>query len=278
MTLDYEIEKVVNESRGFTTWLLGLSILFLILDTIITVSIIYGSLNSTPLIETVNWLLPSMIVILIIEIPFIIFSILLARTGSSSFSRSFAITGMGILTVSIWFDVLSTISATPDLAQEGNAFIRMAQELHFPLWSMYLLGFLAQLGFTLISCALWLSFLRHYKVYLQVIWAMDPRNLFQFIWAAIGGNLKSTTSHPKRELFSRSYRASWVILLCLIEPFPRYIFGLEWLGFPIGEWLFPYIGIGVSFLVEIIVLLVAVVFLSWLIYCYYSQKELYRQL
>lgn len=273
MMLDIETQKIVNEAKRFTSWIFGLGALLAILGVLITASVVYSLLKQTSLIETSNWLAPSMVIAILIEIAFIVFSIFLARTGSASFSRNAAIIGMIILTTSIWFDVLATILASPNLDREGNPFIMMAQESHVPIWGIYLLGFLAQLGITIISCALWLGFLRHHKIYLKVLWAMNPQNLFQFIWVAFGGNLKSTKSHPKRETFSRSYRAIWVIVLCLIQPFSRWVFGLEWLGFPIRGWLVPYIGMVAVFLGEIIMALVAFIVLGWLTYQYYSQKK-----
>lgn len=273
MELDCKTEKIVNEAKRFTNWIFGLGVLLIVPGVLITVSMINSLLTRTSLAEMSGWLVPSMVIAILIEIAFIIFFILLARTGSTSFSKHVAIIGMVVLIASIWFDVLATILVSPDLVQEGNPFIMMAQNLHVPRWGIYLLGFLAQLGITIISCAFWFSFLRHYKIYLKVLWAMNPQNLFQFIWVALGGNLASTKSHPKRESFSRSYRAFWVIFLCLIQPFSRWVFGLEWLGLPIRKSLVPYIGVGAVFLGEIIMVLIALIVLGWLTYQYYSQKK-----
>jgi hypothetical protein len=74
-------------------------------------------------------------------------------------------------------------------------------------------------------------------------------------------------------LFSRSYRAFWIITICLIEPISRLVYGLEWLGFPIRYWLGPYIGMNTWFAEYFIVAVVAAAFMGWLAYCYYSQKE-----
>jgi len=247
MLLDSESKKIISESRILIKRLLGLGIIFIFLYVLVILFFIY-----IPLDKTMLWLTPFMIAILIIEIISVYLSILLAQTGEKNFSRPMATTGMLVIILGIWLDVISTIVVNPDLAREGNPFILFAQELHAPLWSVYLLGFFAQLGITIISCSLWLSFIRHHRVYLQLVRAMSPRGLLQFIWVALGGNLKTTINHPKQNLFSRLYRVFWIFILYLIEPFSRIIFGLAWLGFSLIKLLVPYFGMGTIYFIYVI--------------------------
>jgi hypothetical protein len=276
MTIDHETELTIKRAIPLTNWLMRLIVAYILL-AIAMVGIVSYSLDySLSLMDVANWLLPIMGLVLLLEIAFVICSLLLARTGNNAYSRRAATTGVVILIASIWFDVLTTITHSSDLAREGNIFIVMSQRFHFPIWGMYLLGFLAQLGITVISCALWVSFVRHYQIYQRVIWETQPRNLIQFLWVGLGESLRSTKTHPQRKLLVRSYRMLWIIALCLIQPFSRWIYGLEWLGYPVRNILASYIGIGIYLVEEIIMGIIALSFLIWLIYGYYSSREAYK--
>ncbi len=276
MTLDNEIELIIKKSGRLTNWLMSLIISYVLLVIAMIGIISYSLYYAIPLMEVAGWLVPVMGLVLSLEVAFVVCSLLLARTGNTTYPRRAAIIGTVILIASIWFDVLTTITHSPDLAQEGNLFIVMSQQFHIRTWGMYLLGFLAQLGITIISCALWISFVRHYQIYFRILWEMQPKNLLQFLWVGFGGNLKSTRSHPQRKLFVRSYRMLWIIVLCLIQPFLRWIYELEWLGYPIRSILASYIGIGVYLIEQIIMGIIALSFLIWLIYGYYSRRKIYK--
>lgn len=229
--------------------------------------------NRIPLVEAASWLVPAMLIILIIEAGFIVITVSLARTGIKDFSKPAAIIGSVIISAAIWLDVLATIWVSPDLEREGNPFIMMFKAFHIPIWGLYLLGFLAQLGITVISCALWVSFVKHYQIYLQVLQEAEAKNLFQYLWVSFGGNLRSFKTRQKK-FYSRLYRISWIILLSLIDPFSRLALGLEWLGVPIRKLIYPADPfISVLLLGEITSTIIQVAFILWLIYIYYVTRS-----
>lgn len=272
--INVEFRNQINKAIKNINILVYLLFFIAILGTGIILSEIYSSVNQIPLSSLSVFLLPFMIIALCIEFVLIINSILLAQTGLVSYPKGYAIGGCFILVLSIWFDVFTTIIVNPELSQEGNPFIRMAKEFSAPLWTMYLLGFFAQLGITVISCALWISYLRHYKIYLGTIWDTKPRNLFEFIWVAFGGNLKPQKINNQIEKTPRSYRFVWVLFLCMIAPFPRWVYGLEWLGVPIRLKLLPYIGNGIFLLEYFIASLVGISFIIWLSFHYLNYRKI----
>lgn len=273
MALDTHAEETVVRAGRLTGWLLGFIVVFIILGLALSMLVGYGMVYAVPWRNLAGWLIPLMALLLLVELAFIICSVRLACTGESAYSRPAAVIGSAVLTASIWFDVLTTIATSPDLAREGNFFIVMSREFHVPIWGMYLLGFLAQLGITIISCSLWTSFVRHHRLYFQVIWAMQPKNLLQYLWVSLGGNLRSTRMLSQRGVFRRSYRIIWIIVLCLIQPFSRWIYGLEWIGVPVRRLLMNRFGMGVLFLEQTLMAIAALGFIVWLVYAYYFRKK-----
>jgi len=267
MALSEETEVIVRKAAPITAWLLRLCLLYVALAVALAFVVDYSFANSIPLVEMSAPLVPLMIALLVLEAALVVFSVLLARTGTSSYSRFLAATGVVILVGGIWADVIGTVLVTPDLASECNPFIVYFRQLQVPIWGMYLLGFVAQLGITIISCGLWLAFLRHHTPYLKVSWAMGSRGWIQFNWVALGGNLRGLPS------YSRSYRALWVIALCLIEPFTRWLLGLKWIGVPILDWLQGRLGPWASFQGMIIQAIIVMVFLVWLSYSYHVLRR-----
>ncbi|MFN0187775.1 MAG: hypothetical protein ACKVQV_03660 [Bacteroidia bacterium] len=272
--INVEFRNQINKAIKYINGLVFLSLFIAFLSAGIILPTVYSSVNQIPLTSVSTVLLPFMVIALCIEVVLIINSILLAQTGLISYPKRYAIGGCFILVLSIWFDVFTTIIVNPDLNREGNPFIMMAKAFSAPLWTMYLLGFFAQLGITIISCALWISYLRHYRIYLRTIWNAKPRNLFEFIWVGFGGNLKPQKLDTQIEKIPRSYRFVWVLVICMIAPFPRWVYGLEWLGVPIRVKLIPYIGNGIFLLEYFIAALVGISFIIWLSFHYLNYRKI----
>lgn len=266
-----EIEQIVTEASKHTKRLLLSLVTVVVLEFFIIATLIYLVIANLIFEPIRNLVLLPMIALLVIEVLLVFISIALARTGTSIFSKSAALFGCLIIIAGIWLDVLSTISVTPDLAREGNPFIQMFQSLHVPIWGLYLLGFLAQLGITIISCALWISFVRHHQIYLQVIKEAKARNIFQYLWVSFGGNLKAFKNREK-PFYSRSYRVIWFIILSMIDPFIRLALGLEWLGISISGFLFPDPRFGYALLGLFTSTVIQLAFIVWLIYSYFLNK------
>jgi len=266
-----EVDKIVGEASKHTKHLFLSLIIVIVLEIFVFWGLIYLIINNLILEPIRNFVLFPMIVLLIMEGLLVFISISLARTGISKFSKPAAVFGCLIIIVGIWLDVLSTISVTPDLSREGNPFIQMFQSLHVPIWGLYLLGFLAQLGITIISCALWISFVRHNQIYLQVIREAKSRNIFQHLWVSFGGNLKAFKNREK-PFYSRSYRIIWFIILTMIDPFIRLALGLEWLGVSISGFLFPDPRWGYILLGTFTSTVIQLTFIAWIVYSYFVNK------
>jgi hypothetical protein len=168
------------------------------------------------------------ILILILEGALVIPCYGLARRGQSAFSKPAMWVGIFIIVGGICFDVLATVWNTPDMGLEGNSFIIFMRQNGLPLWSMYLVGFYAQATLAFISVLLWVAFVRHWRMYLNVLLVLHPQSFLEYLKAAFGGNTwYAKTNHLK---VSRSYRFLWLPILLRIAPFDRWEMGLEWIG------------------------------------------------
>ena len=272
MVIDLNPEHIIRRAKPLTD-LVVISLILVILLEFGLSSVITSSIEAKhSLASYLDLLAPIMLGLLGLEVALIVLSIQLARMGGRIYSRPAAIIGCGFIIGGVWFDVLATIMHSPDLCGEGNPFIRLSQQLHAPLLDMYLLGFFAQLGITVISCAFWIAALRHADTYLHLLWKMGPRSLIQFFWTAIGGNLKPNKLQSEGKPFPRSYRAVWFIVILLIDPTPRYIVGVEWFGFSIPRILEGFVGYALA---ELLIQAVSIglgIYALWLLYSYFRGR------
>jgi hypothetical protein len=179
-------------------------------------------------------------------------------------------TGLALIVGGIWFDIGVTLVLTPDLAREANQAIHFFWAARYPDWFLYAYMFAWQGGVTVMAGAIWIAFLRHIPAYLNLVWTMDPRNLFQFLAASLGVNLDRPAIRWRRGEFPRSYRLVWICALSMnTEPFGRYVVALDWLGKVPDSWgwTMDIIGTGAA-------LLTAALFLLWLTGVYISRRFL----
>ncbi len=263
--LNDEDRSIIARSMPLTKWIL-ITFVLLIVAAFGTGYFFVLAFREHNLVKHLLTLMPLMAALLFIEALLVVLSASLASNGSIIYNKSLAYLGCAIIVGGIWLDVLTTIANTPSLESEGNMFIVVFRELNAPIWTLYILGFLAQLGITIISCSLWIAFLRHKNSYLNSILAMQPRNIIQLFWVIAGGNLKSAKTSPDQKLLSPSYRIVLPAGLFLIDPFARWVLGLEWLGvIPPVVWR-VYEDLAYTFLLSASLLV-------WIIYSYYSQRR-----
>lgn len=205
---------------------------------------------------------------LLLEAALAVSALLLMRHGQKNNLRQLAWGGAFVIAAGIWSDVLATVVNTPDMAREGNPIIIFLRESGFSLWLQYLTGFTAQFLLTVISCALWVAFIRHVPLYKALLLAMHPQSLIEFMWAALGG--RTYFSKIEKIKISRSYRLMWWLVLPLIMPFGRFSAALEWMK------VIPH----ASFLIPLIVLLQSgfslVLLFGWLFYTYLENRASLR--
>lgn len=206
---------------------------------------------------------------LLLEIVLAASTLLLMRQGQeTSQMKPLAWMGAILIIAGIWSDVLATVFHSPDMAQEGNPIIIFLRDNGFPLSIQYLTGFTAQFLLTVISCALWIAFVRHLPLYKAILLVMRPQSLVEFVWASLGG--RTYFSKTERLRVSRSYRLMWWLILPLIMPFNRFMLALEWMGVIQPA---SFATQSVEFLQTIFPI---VLLLSWLIYVYFEKRDSLR--
>ncbi|MGQ9833558.1 MAG: hypothetical protein ACUVRJ_07155 [Candidatus Villigracilaceae bacterium] len=206
--------------------------------------------------------------VILLEITLSAAAIQLARQGSRAYLAPLAWTGVLLIAGGIWSDVLATVFYSPDMAQEGNSIIVFLRDNGFPLWVQYLTGFTAQSLLTVILCALWVAFVRHFPFYKAALLAMRPQSLIEFLWASLGG--QTYFSKTQKLNLSRSYRLIWWLIPPVIMPFNRYLLALGWMGVITQAcWLVPMVSFWQS-------LLALVLLFSGLIYIYFENRHVLR--
>lgn len=206
--------------------------------------------------------------VILIEAVLAICAIQLARQGPAAYSPVLAWTGVFLIAAAIWSDVLATVYHSPDLMREGNPIIIFLRENGLPLWFQYAAGFTAQFLLTVISCALWFAFARHLSLYREILLAMRPQSLVEFVWALLGG--RTYFSKTERLKVSRSYRLLWWLMLPLIMPFDRFLLALEWMkGIPLASLMTQLVTFGQP-------IFSLVLLLSWLMYVYFENRASLR--
>lgn len=206
--------------------------------------------------------------VILLEITLSAAAIRLARQGSRAYPAPLAWTGALLIAGGIWSDVLATVLNTPDLARECNPIIVFLRANGFSLWLQYLTGFTAQFLLTIISCALWIAFLRHLPQYKATLLAMRPQSLIEFVWASLGGRTYFTKTEKLK--VSRSYRLVWWLILPAIMPFARFYLALEWMQVvPVSSILRPLV-------VFLQTLLPIFLLLSWAVYTYFENRDSLR--
>lgn len=206
--------------------------------------------------------------VILLEITLSAAAIRLARQGSRTYLAPLAWTGALLIAGGIWSDVLATALNTPDLAREDNPIIVFLRANGFSLWLQYLTGFTAQFLLTIISCALWIAFLRHLPQYKATLLAMRPQSLIEFVWASLGGRTYFTKTEKLK--VSRSYRLVWWLILPAIMPFARFYLALEWMQVaPVSSTLRALV-------VFLQTLLPIFLLLSWAAYIYFENRDSLR--
>lgn len=246
--------EIINASRRYTRGILFSVILY------VPLILCFSAFNTLEVLPSVQ--LGISFIFIPLELLAAILSIKLARYGSTDYSKLLCWVGILIIAGGIWFDVIATILNTPDLSLEGNPIARLFLDSGFPIGFVYIFSFIAQSLLTVISCALWIALVRHYSVYMQVVWEFRPRSVFEFLSASLGGNTRfgRTTGLD----VSKSYRIFWWAALWLATSFSRWALGFSWV-----KVLPNSLAMGVVYLEKLVVVLIFFVHLAAV---YFSQR------
>jgi hypothetical protein len=135
------------------------------------------------------------------------------------------------------FDMLATVTKSPDLSLEGNPYARMLLDTGHSVASVYSYAVVAQLLLQLMFTMLLLIFLRHKDTVLELAWEAKPKSRYEFVKAAFGMESYSWRQmwfsfKASRDYYKRSALHVLMFLICIIlaaQPF-RWWLGAEWFG------------------------------------------------
>ena len=220
MTKTSNLETIVEQSGQITRGLFGLLIVFII------AGIGFFELNANQVFVKLQF---TIVFLLVATGGVATYWVLrLARIATGTFSRLIAWLGIGFIAGGKCFDIIATLLKTPDLASESNLIARLFLDNGFPVGFVYALGFLSQLLLTIISCGLWMAFIKHYRIYFELVWKLKPRSLIEFLVACAGGSTRF--ARVTNQTYSSSYRVLWPGALWFIAPVSNWANGLAWLG------------------------------------------------
>ena len=153
-------------------------------------------------------------------------SLVLFKSLSGVVLRRGLLMGTFIVLGGALFDIIVTISCSPDLSEEGNPIFLTLVDLNVPLWGIYLTLFFSQVfmvGFTLI---LWASFL---KVYPRIINTIPYKNLFTTCKWLFGCGQMSFLDFILNRKLNYCFFISSCTFLMVLSHLNRWYFAMEWL-------------------------------------------------
>ncbi len=133
-------------------------------------------------------------------------------------------------------DISVTVVCSPDLAMEGNPYVRVLIDSQHPLAFVYAHALITQSLYITLFCGLWLGFLRHRQTIADTISASAPVGWFGFLKAATGGPHLTTRQWlvPLRTSeVPLLYHYVWLVAIPVVFGISlfRWYAALEWLGF-----------------------------------------------
>ena len=157
------------------------------------------------------------------------------RQGTSDVQRIPLIAGWIVIAFCAGFDLFVTIVNSPNLADEGNYFVRILLDTGHSLPFVYVHWLSTQMTFVTTFCLLWLGFIKHRGILLSTLHSASPRSLVDFLRVATGGAELTTRQwlFPVRiSELPFLYHGIWVTAVTMI--FGNSIFrcyaAFEWLG------------------------------------------------
>ena len=132
-------------------------------------------------------------------------------------------------------DIAVTVIHSPDLAMEGNLYLRILLDSEHSLAFVYAYAFITQLLYIALFCGLWIGFLKHRWLIVQSVSSSSPRSILEFIKAATGGahlSVRQWLLPLRMSEIPLLYHYVWVIAIPIvfgISQFRWYV-AMEWLG------------------------------------------------
>lgn len=158
----------------------------------------------------------------------------LERQGSARIPALPACLGLIFIVGGAMFDLLITISYSPDLSREANPYVRTLLDTQHSLAFVYAHGMLTQAAFVLLFCSYWLAFLRHRTIIMDTIVAAGPASRLEFLKAATGAahlTMRQWLLPLRISEMAILYHWVWVMSVAIVfgVSLLRWYAALEWL-------------------------------------------------
>ena len=159
----------------------------------------------------------------------------LVSQGETRLPRAVSWCGAAFIVGGAIVDIAVTVAHSPDLALEGNPYVRVLLDSEHSLTFVYAHALLTQSLYITLFCGIWLGFLRHRQTIAATIAAASPCTILDFFKAATGGAHLTTRQwlFPVRPSeVALMYHYIWLIAIPVVFGISlfRWYAALEWLG------------------------------------------------
>ncbi|MBM84214.1 MAG: hypothetical protein CMJ78_26975 [Planctomycetaceae bacterium] len=142
--------------------------------------------------------------------------------------------GLSIIIGGALLDLSVTVLNSPDLADEGNRFVRILLETGHPLSFVYAHWLMTQAIFVSVFCLLWIGFLKHRENLVRTLRMAEPSSTLDFLKVATGGaelTMRQWLFPVKVSELPFLYHGLWVTAMTMIfgNSLFRCYAALEWL-------------------------------------------------
>lgn len=132
-------------------------------------------------------------------------------------------------------DIAVTVANSPDLAMEGNPYVRVLLDSQHPLPFVYVHALVTQSLYITLFCGIWLGFLKHRQILAQTIAAASPESFLDFFKAATGGahlTVRQWLLPLRPSEVPLMYHYIWLVAVPVVFGISlfRWYAALEWLG------------------------------------------------
>lgn len=156
-------------------------------------------------------------------------SLIAFKTSEQKFSIAYFLLGALIIVGGTLFDIMVTLSYSPDLKLEANPIVLTLLRLNLPFWAIYLISGLHQVCIVGSIILLWGVFLKNYS---QIVKTIPYKNLFTtFKWLLGCGQMTFSDFMLNRNT-NHYFGMLFFILTIVIAQLARWYFAMDWL-----EWV-----------------------------------------
>ena len=160
----------------------------------------------------------------------------LVSQGETGLPRLVTWCGFAFIVGGAMLDISVTVGNSPDLALEGNPYVRILLDSEHSLMFVYAHALVTQSLYITLFCGVWLGFLKHRQTIAMTIAAGGPTTVLQFFKAATGGahlTVRQWLLPIRRSEVALMYHYIWLIAVPVVFGISlfRWYAALEWMGF-----------------------------------------------